>query len=57
MFVFFDDVEGAVGGAAVDNDVFDIVVGLVDDAEYGFFEEFFAVIDHGDDSDEGFVCL
>lgn len=49
MFVFFDDVEGAVGGTAVDNDVFDVVVGLVDDAEDGFFEVFFAVVDDGDD--------
>lgn len=51
MFVIFDGDVGAVGGASVNDDMLNIVEGLVNDAEDSFSEEFFAVDDQCVDDD------
>lgn len=46
-----DDVEGAIGGSAVDYDIFNIRIALPEDRLNGFFDGRGAVIDDGDEGD------
>jgi hypothetical protein len=49
LFIFFDNINGIVGGAAVDNYVLDVFIRLADDAEHGLLQSGGAVVNYGDD--------
>ena len=46
-----DDVEGAIGGSAVDHDIFNMGIALPEDRLDSFFDSGGAVIDDGDEGD------
>src|SRR3989442_13464054 len=51
LLVFLDDVENSVRAPAVDHDILDIRILLIEDREYGLFKIRTLVVRRGDDGD------
>jgi len=54
--VFADDCGSGVGGAVIDDDVFEIGIILIENGENGRLKKLLAVVDSGDEGDAGMGC-